>query len=83
MGQLKLDSYTHPFQMLIKRQEVDDFGAKLAHEWKQVAQVIDRFLFWVFLILTVLITTILLLVIPIYHRSLDNSDFDEAEYGLH
>ena len=70
--------------MLIKRQEVDDFSQKIAHEWRQVAQVIDRFLFWVFLILTVFITTVLLLVIPIYHRSRDNSsDFDEAEYGLH
>uniref|UniRef100_A0AC34F2X1 Uncharacterized protein n=1 Tax=Panagrolaimus sp. ES5 TaxID=591445 RepID=A0AC34F2X1_9BILA len=70
-------------EMLIKRQEVDDFSQKIAHEWRQVAQVIDRFLFWIFLILTVVITTVLLLVIPIYHRSMDEGEFDEAEYGLH
>uniref|UniRef100_A0A914YT91 Uncharacterized protein n=1 Tax=Panagrolaimus superbus TaxID=310955 RepID=A0A914YT91_9BILA len=70
-------------EMLIKRQEVDDFSQKIAHEWRQVAQVIDRFLFWIFLVLTVVITTVLLLVIPIYHRSRDEGEFDEAEYGLH
>uniref|UniRef100_A0A7E4ZU22 Nicotinic acetylcholine receptor subunit n=1 Tax=Panagrellus redivivus TaxID=6233 RepID=A0A7E4ZU22_PANRE len=70
-------------EFLIKRQEVEDHSLKLANEWRQVAQVIDRLLFWIFLVLTIVITAILLLVVPIWHYTRDDSEFDESQYGLH
>ncbi|KHJ95676.1 Neurotransmitter-gated ion-channel ligand binding domain protein [Oesophagostomum dentatum] len=56
-------------QILIKRQENEDESERLAVEWRQVAQVLDRLLFWVFLIATATITFVLLLLIPAIHRS--------------
>uniref|UniRef100_A0A914RZ08 Uncharacterized protein n=1 Tax=Parascaris equorum TaxID=6256 RepID=A0A914RZ08_PAREQ len=43
---------------------LQDIYQTLANEWRQVAQVIDRLLFWVFLVCTVIITLILLIIIP-------------------
>uniref|UniRef100_A0A915PPN4 Uncharacterized protein n=1 Tax=Setaria digitata TaxID=48799 RepID=A0A915PPN4_9BILA len=58
-------------QMLLTRQETNDLYETLAIEWREVARVIDRLLFWVFLACTVVISVILLLIIPIMHRSSD------------
>lgn len=71
------------FQSLIKKQEFDDISQRISNEWRQVAQVIDRLLFWIFLFLTVIITIILLLIIPIWQRTTESTEFDESEYGLH
>uniref|UniRef100_F1KVU9 Neuronal acetylcholine receptor subunit alpha-10 n=1 Tax=Ascaris suum TaxID=6253 RepID=F1KVU9_ASCSU len=70
-------------QVLIRRQEMEDLYQTLANEWRQVAQVIDRLLFWVFLVCTVIITLILLIIIPAVHRSMESDVFDESLYGLH
>ncbi|KAK6731999.1 hypothetical protein RB195_008069 [Necator americanus] len=56
-------------QVLIRRQESEDESERMAIEWRQIAQVIDRLLFWIFLVATVIITFILLLFIPAMHRS--------------
>ncbi|KAL6731984.1 hypothetical protein Aduo_002796 [Ancylostoma duodenale] len=56
-------------QILIRRQESEDASERMAIEWRQVAQVLDRLLFWVFLVATVIITFVLLLLIPAMHRS--------------
>lgn len=69
-------------QALLKRQEADAVCQMLASEWREVARVIDRLLFWIFLICTVIITIVLLVIIPVTHRSTD--DFvDESDYGMH
>jgi len=61
--------------MLTTRQESDDHHQLMANEWRQVAQVIDRLLFWIFLFATTLLTPILLIIIPLYHRYTDSSEF--------
>ncbi|CAJ0954853.1 unnamed protein product, partial [Mesorhabditis belari] len=70
-------------QILIKRQQLEDDGQVLANEWRQVAQVIDRLLFWIFLIATTAITTTLLIIIPSVHYANETGEFDEKLYGLH
>ncbi|TKR95138.1 hypothetical protein L596_009346 [Steinernema carpocapsae] len=70
-------------EMLIKRQEIEDQCNALANEWRQVAQVIDRLLFWIFLVATVFITLLLLIIIPTVHRAMESEEFDEAEFGNH
>ncbi|VDP31191.1 unnamed protein product [Heligmosomoides polygyrus] len=51
-------------QVLIKKQENEDICERMANEWRHVAQVIDRLLFWIFLVATTLITFVLLVLIP-------------------
>lgn len=80
-------------KVLIRRQEKEDESQQLANEWRQVAQVlgvfipgrqvVDRLLFWLFLSCTTVITTVLLIAIPAWHRSHESGDFDESLYGLH
>ncbi|EJW80784.1 hypothetical protein WUBG_08308 [Wuchereria bancrofti] len=59
-------------QTFLKRQETNELYQMLTSEWRQVAHVIDRLLFWVFLICTLIITVILLVIIPIRYRSSDD-----------
>uniref|UniRef100_A0A8R1Y907 Uncharacterized protein n=1 Tax=Onchocerca volvulus TaxID=6282 RepID=A0A8R1Y907_ONCVO len=75
---LQLCSYKI-LQTFLKRQETNELHQILASEWRQVAYVIDRLLFWIFFVCTVIITVILLVIIPIRYRSSD--DFvDENSY---
>lgn len=69
-------------QVLISRQELDDECEEIANEWRQVAQVIDRLLFWVFLLATVLITLLLLIIIPLLRHAAETDQLDEKLFGL-
>ena len=61
-------------QVLIKRQQKEDAGEKLANEWRQVAQVLDALLFWLFLLATSIITFVLLVLIPFLYRPFDDDE---------
>ncbi len=69
-------------QVLISRQELEDECEDIANDWRQVAQVIDRLLFWVFLIATVGITLTLLIIIPLVRHSMETDELDEKLFGL-
>uniref|UniRef100_A0A914DII9 Uncharacterized protein n=1 Tax=Acrobeloides nanus TaxID=290746 RepID=A0A914DII9_9BILA len=69
-------------QSLMKKQDGEDKGQMKAHEWRQVAQVIDRLFFWIFLIATASITCLLLVIIPYVYHSNESDEFDESLYGL-
>uniref|UniRef100_A0A915ELA1 Uncharacterized protein n=1 Tax=Ditylenchus dipsaci TaxID=166011 RepID=A0A915ELA1_9BILA len=56
-------------ETLTSRQDNDDRLQLMANEWRQVAQVMDRLLFWIFLVLTTSVSTLLLIVIPMWHRA--------------
>lgn len=70
-------------QHLLKKHELEEQYQIVAGEWKQVAQVIDRLLFWVFLFATVIITSTLLVILPLINYSFESEDLDESLYGLH
>ncbi|KAI1722194.1 neurotransmitter-gated ion-channel ligand binding domain-containing protein [Ditylenchus destructor] len=70
-------------EMLTTRQDNDDRLQLMANEWRQVAQVIDRLLFWIFFFATGFITLTLLIIIPVLHRATESTEFDESLYGLH
>lgn len=55
----------------------------MTNEWRQVAQVMDRLLFWIFLTATLSITVMLLIAIPSIHRATESTEFDESLYSLH
>lgn len=44
--------------------------------------MIDRLLFWVFLIATVVITLALLIIIPLVRHAAETNDLVEESYGL-
>uniref|UniRef100_A0A0K0ERV6 Neuronal acetylcholine receptor subunit alpha-10-like n=1 Tax=Strongyloides stercoralis TaxID=6248 RepID=A0A0K0ERV6_STRER len=70
-------------QHLLKKHELEEQYQIVAGEWKQVAQVIDRLLFWVFLFATIIITSTLLIILPLINYSFESEDLDESLYGLH
>ncbi|EFO23786.1 hypothetical protein LOAG_04698 [Loa loa] len=69
-------------QTFLKRQETNELYQMLTSEWRQVAHVVDRLLFWIFLICTVMITVILLVIIPIRYRSFDESLEENFDWNL-
>ncbi|VDN82010.1 unnamed protein product [Brugia pahangi] len=69
-------------QTFLKRQETNELYQMLTSEWRQVAHVIDRLLFWVFLTCTLMITVILLVIIPIRYRSSDDSLDENSDWNV-
>lgn len=78
------DETLKTLQVLISKQEIEDECERIATDWRQVAKVIDRLLFWVFFVATVGISLIVLFVIPLIRQSLDSETdkLDERLYGL-
>ena len=52
----------------IDRQKSTDVGQAVVIEWRQVAAVVDRILFWVFCVMTSVSSALFLLIIPGYNR---------------
>ena len=50
---------------LARKQEDDDVIEEIAQEWRVVAFVVDRALFWIFLLITVVATLFILVLVPI------------------
>lgn len=64
-----LDELLTSIQHLISKQEEVEAQNNLVAEWRLVAQVVDRILFWLFFIFTFSSSAMILLVLPIYKRS--------------
>ena len=53
---------------LIWRQDLEDQHNRIVHEWRLLALAIDKVLFWVFLVITVISSLSFLVIIPIQRR---------------
>lgn len=53
---------------LMWRQQLEDQHNKMVHEWRLLALAIDKVLFWVFLVITVVSSLSFLVIIPIQRR---------------
>lgn len=53
---------------LMWRQQLEDQHNKMVHEWRLLALAIDKILFWVFLVITVVSSLSFLVIIPIQRR---------------
>ncbi|CAN7992835.1 unnamed protein product, partial [Ixodes hexagonus] len=53
---------------LLEKQEREDRTTRTVNEWRQMALVIDRVLFWIFLVMTVMSSLTFLVFIPIQRR---------------
>ncbi|UYV77420.1 hypothetical protein LAZ67_15000962 [Cordylochernes scorpioides] len=64
------DDIFRTLRYLLARQEIEDHHLRLTNEWRQVATVIDRFLFWVFLVVTAVSSLSFLVLVPLQRRAL-------------
>lgn len=60
-------------KIMVAKRDDDDSQAELVNEWQQVAAVMDRFLFWLFLLATIVSTVVMMVVVPLLR--------DIEEYG--
>lgn len=56
---------TQHLQVLISRDEADDRHRDIVTEWRVVAHVMDRLLFWLFLIVAIVSSVIILIIKPL------------------
>lgn len=68
-GPMAADEAGRALRHLLSRQEADDNCGRSLDEWRQVAIVADRILFWFFLVITTLSSLLFLVVLPVYKRS--------------
>jgi hypothetical protein len=61
----RIDIFSMNIQKYIEINELQDKDNIKKLEWKLIAEIIDRFLFWTFLIITVFSSILLLIIIPL------------------
>lgn len=64
-GSATLEEILKCLQVLIRKRQTDDKILNITKEWRLVAIFVDKFLFYVFLFIMVLSSTVLLLIIPL------------------
>ena len=64
-----MDDILQHLKVFAAKRERDDMYDDMITEWRQVAQVMDRFFFWLFLVITVVATLLILVMTPMmrYH----------------
>ena len=53
-------------KFMMQKSDAEDDETDIVDEWKQVALVVDRLFFWLFLLLTIFSTLVLLVVVPAF-----------------
>ncbi|KAL4227437.1 acetylcholine-gated cation-selective channel [Mactra antiquata] len=51
-------------KVLVVKSDAEDAENEVVDEWKQVALIVDRLFFWLFLLITILSTVIILVIVP-------------------
>lgn len=79
-GDSMCEDLVNAVRYLMSIQEQVESQNVLVAEWRLVAQAVDRILFWIFATMTIVSSTILLLILPLYKRSTYyGPDMDAAE----
>jgi hypothetical protein len=60
----KIEMFSLNIQRYINFHENQEMDTNIRNKWKLIAEIIDRFIFWIFLIITFVSTIMLLLVVP-------------------
>lgn len=60
-----LEDILKQLKIMVSKRDEDDRETDIVNEWQQVAQVMDRFLFWFFLSVTGLATLVIMVIIPL------------------
>ena len=59
------DRITQHLQVLVSRDDEDDYHQDVVTEWRVVAHVMDRLLFWLFLLVAIVSSVLILIVKPL------------------
>lgn len=59
-----MDDILKYLKVLVVKSDAEDAEMEVVEEWKQVALVIDRLFFWMFLVITVVSSVIILVIVP-------------------
>ena len=51
-------------KVLVMRSDAEDAETEVVDEWKQVALVVDRLFFWLFMLITIVSSIIILVIVP-------------------
>jgi hypothetical protein len=60
----KIEMFSLNIQRYISLHEHQEMDINIRNKWKLIAEIIDRFIFWIFLIITFLSTIMFLLILP-------------------
>lgn len=60
-----LEIFSKNLKEYLAKQEQDAYRSNVQNEWKLVALIVDRLLFWIFTFLTIISSIILLIIVPI------------------
>lgn len=74
-----MEEILHYLKLIVARRDFDDDEHDVMSEWQAVAAVCDRFLFWLFLTKTIVITLLLMVIIPSLRYSFYDENVDDAE----
>jgi len=58
------DKITNSLKLLVEKQDLEERHQDIVNEWRFVALIMDRFLFWLFLFAAVFSSIIILVVMP-------------------
>lgn len=76
----KIDIFSNNLQRYLDLHEMEEINNYKKNEWKLIASIIDRFLFWIFLVITFISTIMLLIVIPYLKNNYFFSIFQNLRY---
>lgn len=65
------DRITNSLKILVEKQDLEERHQDIVNEWRFVALVMDRFLFWLFLLAAFMSSIIILVIIPQYKPKID------------
>ena len=61
-----MDEILKYLKFMVAKTDAEDAETDIVDEWKQVALVVDRLFFWLFLLITIFSTIILLVIVPAF-----------------
>ena len=68
-----LDMLTTNLKSYLKRQQFHQMNHNLQNEWKLIALIFDRLLFWIFTLVTLISSIILLVIVPLVKNKVNDS----------
>ena len=68
-----LDMLTLNLKSYLRRQHFHHLNHNLQNEWKLIARIVDRLLFWLFTLITFLSSILLLVIVPLVKNKVKDS----------
>jgi len=60
-----MDEILNYLKIVVSKKDEDERDGEIVNDWRQVAYVVDRFLFWCFFVITMTGTALIMMIIPL------------------